>query len=282
MFHLLIAEEAVTAGTTDEALDAVGDEVFSRRNNNWFLTEDWYVFLGYAHGTSITAARFNTPILNSYGVRRFWPVERDVDVPDDPAVADMRDSVMLLPRDEEIQIATSNDLGAATEQHEVCLWITSKDRISGRSLVRSLPPGALASGIGEIRQKVRCTATITSVATAWTGFNALTFEQTVRRGTWAVIGAQCFANAPLAFRLNFPRAPFQQNRKLFPGGLCQQAIGEKPLLLQQDGGLGVWGYFASDETPTLSIYSVGAASEACVLYLDLLYISEDTNAFGYR
>lgn len=280
MFHILIAEEAVTALNLDEELDAVADETFSRRSNHWIFSEEWYVWAAYAHGANITAARFNTPLLNAYGIRRLWPVERDADVPDDAQINDWRDDAWMIPRDEEIAVATSNDLGASTEQHEVVLWISPRDRMTGRSLIRTLPEGIQQSPMGQIRQKVRFTITQTSVATAWAQFGAITFEQTLRRGTYCVVGCQVFAVAPLAYRLNFPRSPMQQGRKLYPGGLCQQAIGEKPNPIFS-GGCGPWGYFASDELPTLSLYSVGAASEACVGYMDLVYVSESTEGFRH-
>jgi hypothetical protein len=73
-----------------------------------------------------------------------------------------------------------------------------------------------------------------------------------------------------AFLLNFPRQPQVNGRKLFPGWVCNNAIGNIPYP-QNRQWLGHWGTFHNFEPPTLSIWSTAAGAGTEEVRLDLVF-----------
>lgn len=261
MFALLAYDSALGVNAADTQVNAVADPEFSVRNNNFMFSEDYNLIAAFYHAANATRARLDVPSINGVGRHQLWPVERSATIPDMPGFQDQRDYPMPLPTFEEVGLQGSNNLGAATEQSRGYLWLGTSD------WSRSLPRGA--------RQKVclRATATIATVADAWSADTALTLADNIRGGVYIVIGAQVQAANSLAFRLNFRNGNLYRSRKLRPGALCADAIGNTPRW-EFDMGFGVWGSFQSMELPAIQVLATAAAGVAHEIRLHCLYMGE--------
>ena len=115
---------------------------------------------------------------------------------------------------------------------------------------------------GEI-MSVRVTATITSVIGQWVN-GALTFDQTLPVGKYAVVGA-AFADADLlAARFN-PVGHFWR-----PGVRGKATIGSADDYWFRYGRLGVWFEFDSLTPPTIEILNFAAGAQTVTGVIDLL------------
>lgn len=261
MFHLLAFSEAgIAAGAADADINAVVDDEITTRNNHFILTEQYNLLALTAIETSVTRSRLNVPTLNAIARHQIWPVFRSATVPDDHRWQDFRDMPMPLPTNEEIAVEQTNDLGAATEVANAFAIIAPPTW--NRNLDRGLQ-----------RITVRATGALAGVAQSWSSNGALTFAENLRSGWYCVNGVQCFDAGTLAFRFNFARPYTYRGRKLRPGNLAMEAIGNRPPLYS-DGGFGVWGYFHSFEPPQFQILANATAASTQEFRLDLTYLGE--------
>jgi hypothetical protein len=258
-FHLIAAEESLGASAFTE-LDAINDDAFSWRNNHFMFSEKWFLIGAYIGGVDLQRMRWNVSSWNSFGRMHLQPTNNDADVPDNLEIIDYRDYPLELPQNEELALEGFQDNAGAQDSRFVG-WIA--------------PPNGLGSiPRGRFRTLLRGTATITTVANAWTNFGAITLDDNPKGGVYSVIGAIVFSLGPFAYRLNFPRARSTQGRLLRPGGLCQQDPDERPLQMNFPGG--EWGRFHTFELPTLSLLGHAAAAETPVIYLDCVYLGDET------
>lgn len=259
MFHLLAYQGALGAAAADTDLTRVVDGQFSDRNNHFIFTEPYNLLLAYYQAASATRARFNVPSINGIGRHQLWPVERSATIPDWPGIQDMRDYPMPLPQNEEIAIEGSND-AAGADQTTALLWLASQ------GWNKNLPRGLQ-------RLVIRATAAATGVAAAWSGDAALTFSDNLKGGWYSIVGCQVFDAGSLAYRFNFRNGNTVNGRKLMPGTLCQEAIGNTPREIFM-GGLGVYGQFHSFEPPAVQVYANGAGATTGEMRLDVVYHGE--------
>lgn len=256
-YHLLMYEEALGVAAADSDLDAVPDAEISNRNSHFILSEQFNLIAIYYMAASATRARLNVPTLNAIARHQIWPVDRSATVIADPSVPDLRDYPIALPLNEEIAVEGSNDLGAATENSTCFLFIAPPN------WTRNLPRGLA-------RVQVRATGAVAGVAQSWSLLGNLTFAENLRGGWYSIIGANCFDAGTLALRFVFPKPEIHQGRKLRPGIICQETIGNKPWPLNR-GGLGVLGSFHSFEPPQIEIYANATAASTQEIRLDLVY-----------
>lgn len=267
MFHLLAYNAALGVAAADTNLNGVADPEFTRRgtNNNFIFTEDYQLLAAFYHAASATRARFDIPTLNAIARPQLWPVERSATIPDDPGFLDLRNYPMKLPRNEEIAVQGSNDLGAATEQSQLFAWVAA-------------PTWSMNLPRGQQRLIVRATGAVAGVAQAWSSLGALTFAENLRNGYYTIVGAQLFDAGTLAMRFIFARPPIINGRRMRPGVLSTEAIGNKPLEMQM-GGLGIFGTFHSFEPPQIEIFANAAGASVQEVRLDLVYQGENWGGF---
>ena len=262
LYHLLAYEESVTAGQSNVDLDLVPDTVFTGRNNHAIFYEKYQLLAAYAHGTSITASRISSPSLDAPSIHHIWPVSRNTNIPSRPVMADYRRNPIFLPTEEEIRVETSNDLGAGNEQHHVILFLA--------------PPGWTPNPVrGKPRSLggtdlvvARFTATITVNNNVWSDDAALTFDENLKGGWYAMLRSAVQGTGSLAHRYVFRQVRSGQKRPLRPGALSSQAIGDTPEEIHWGGGFGVMGYFEAHDPPTiqsLSLTGGGASLEGRLL-----------------
>ena len=259
MFHLLHYFLSSAAGDANVDMTAGVDDEFSRRNSHYIFTEDYAAICAADLGVSATRSRLNVPRITAIARHQIWPVNRSATPPSNPRVADWRDYPVDLPQDEEIAIEESNDLAMGNEDRTVFLWIAP--RVAWN---RNLPRG-------EQRLMVRVTASVARTADSWSALGALTFAENLRGGWYSVVHAYCQSANLRAFRLVFPRMPLIGGRKMRPGSLATNAVGnlEEPFM---PGFFGEWGRFHTFEPPQLQVYGDAAGADTQELRLDLIYM----------
>lgn len=260
MHHLLAYEEDLASNAADADLDAAVDGEFSQRNSHYIFTEQYNLLAAHYIAPNATRARFNLPSLNGIGRHQIWPLNRSATVPSRPGIQDLRGYPMPLTVNEELGIEGSNDDGVDTDQAVCLLWIASPQ------WTPQLPRGLQ-------RLVIAATAAPTGVAVAWSGDAAITFLDNLRGGWYTVVGMQVFDAGAFAYRLNFRNSTTVNNRKLRPGCITQEAIGNTPDTMFM-GGLGVWGHFHSFEPPTVQCFNLAAGATAGVIRLDVIYHGE--------
>jgi hypothetical protein len=262
MFHFMAY--SVTAGINALNLDmtSVPDTIFLSRNSHFLFSEQWEGLAFCGEGTSLLRIRSNIPKINAIQRHHVFPINRAAVAPSPPNVMDLRTEPFQFSINEEIQWEVSNNLGAATEQENLGMWIGSPD------WNMNFPDHIQ-------RVMARATATPTGVANAWSVDVPLTFsDQNLRGGTYAMIGCQCFATGVPFFRFVFPRNPLTIGRLLRPGGISLDSINNVPWYPQQ-GGLGVWGVFHTVEPPTVMCLANAAGAVTLELRMDLLFLGEE-------
>lgn len=247
-------------------LSAVSDPDFSQRNSHYIFTELYRLLAAYHQETSATGANFSCPTWNAIGKANIWPVNRSVTQQSPPRVDTRFEEPPLVPVNEEFQFQVSNNLGAATEQAWGFILLATRD------WTRNLPKGQLPI-------LVRATASPTAIAVSWSGGTAITFDQSLRGGVYAVVGAEVQGANALAFRIIFPRYKLYNGRKLRPGWLCQNAIGDLIYPLGEKGPfwLGEWGRFHTFEPPQIEIAATAGGAISCEIRLWLMYLGESVD-----
>ena len=105
----------------------------------------------------------------------------------------------------------------------------------------------------------------------------LSFSQSLRGGVYSVIGGFVQGTNSAAWRLIFPRNKMYRGRRLRPGGLIQNAIGDvlpnciHPLA----AAWGEKGRFHTFELPTIEVFGTAAASTTYQAFLILKYLGQD-------
>lgn len=256
MFHLAAYSESL-GDVTNSDVNAAVDDVLTVRNNHLILTEDYNLIAAWAFGSTIENARFGNVAMTQLGTNHLWPLEVSATVPDDPAIIDMRDFPILLPKDEEITLEVSTT-GIGPAQAGAMLWLAPQ------SFTRNLP-----SGID--RFTTRATVAIAAGSeTTWTALAEPVFERDLYNGTYAVVGAWLRAANALAFRLRFPDVPAVGGKQLRPGALVQDTSALMPSPIQK-GGLGEWGRFHTFSPPQVQVFA-DSAGGTYELLLDLVFL----------
>lgn len=265
MFHPLIYEEALAAGATAGDMDAVADDEFTRRNDHYIVTDPFNVLAMYYQAASAIRARLNVPEVNAIARHQIWPVFRSATVPDDPRIQDFRSNLFPLSQNEEIAVEGANDLAMGTENSTCVIWIAPP------TWNRNLPRGSQ-------RLVIRATGATAGVAQSWSTLGALTFAENLRGGWYAIVGCECFDAGSLAFRFVFSKPYMYAGRKLRPGNLCMEALGNRPCL-QINDTFGVWGYFHSFEPPQFQIYANATGASVQEFWIDVIYLGDRPPGF---
>lgn len=271
MFHLAAYRAVLGAAVqTNADVAAIADAVLTSRNSHYIYSDDFRLMLAYALSATLTSARLNAPTVNAFARHHIWPfdstgVEPAV-IPDEPALADYRNAPIKLPQSEEVAWEVTDTAGTA-EAFTILNWLATPDHRVGY-----VPPGIQ-------RLTIKCSYTIASVLSVWSGPGAITFAENLRGGWYSVVAAFVEDPNTLAFRLLFPRARSYDGRILRPGSLAQNAYVRRPARQIMDG-LGVWGKFNSYEPPQVEILAATSAAHTGDLQLDLVYHG-DNEPQGY-
>lgn len=238
---------ATGGSVTDADMTATTDPEFTTRNSHIILTEQYKLGALYGAGATITRLNLSLPKYNAISKFNVWPLNiSSANVPSPPRLAWLYPNAPDLSKNEELAFKVTD--GASENALAAALLMTPGHNAN-------LPSGQLLIPL-------RCTASVTQVAAGWSALAALTFEQSPRGGVYAIISAEVVCAASHWFRLVFPRTPWYNGRKLRPGWLVQQAIGDlpEPKLQINPYAMGVWGYFHTFESPQIEVWSAAATS----------------------
>jgi hypothetical protein len=262
-FTLVCYQDTTTGTLTNSDMTAVADQVFSRRNGHYFFTADFKILASGLYGANSTRAIISSPTLNAFTAFNIWPINTS-NVSANPPKADLwMEYPPPLPKGEEIQILHTTSGSDTT---------TAMLIIGSAGWTKQVP-----RGIGPVPVfEARFTCSITLAAQQWSTPATMTLEQSLRAGTYAVVGCDMMAANLMFFRLIFNRPKFYMNVPLRPGSVANNALGDAPLGYP---GLskflfGEWGRFATTELPQIEALGIGTATVTAEGRLYLVRLSD--------
>jgi hypothetical protein len=269
MFHLLGYTTTFAGAATLQDMSAATDSSFTQQNSHYIFTEDFRLLAAQVTGALNTAAEFKISSWNAIAPMNIYPVNLAVTEAANPNVFDLRAFAPMIPQNEQLQVLAS---ASGAEQENAFLWIGTPNwnsRLSG------FPMGGNTNdtNVGR-RLLLNVTGAVTKIANAWSADGAVTFEQSLRGGSYAVLGAYGQVAGTLAFRLNFVRQKQYDSRKLFPGDLCIQAYGNQPHW-RAPNWLGMWGAFHTFEPPLVEVWGNAAGAATLQMFWDVVYLGRD-------
>jgi len=208
-----------------------------------------YVGGVYAIGADTTRAQLVSPSIRRRYPFEIVPVEVAAEPADPVKYFGLFDNPLQLDPDESLnaQCAESN---AAAGRSTVLVWLCD---------------GATAPITGAEIFTIRATNTSTLSAYAWTN-GALTFNDTLPAGTYALVGARASSAGLIAFRFVFSQYAWR------PGAIGMDTVGEVGAPIFRFGKLGEWGQFSHNTPPTVDFLSLSADTSQTV-DLDLILLS---------
>lgn len=254
---------ATGGSVTDTDMSAVTDPEFTRRNSHFIFTEDYKLMGAIGAGATITRLNLSIATFNAIGKHNVWPLNlTSANELNPPRVAWYYPQAPMLPQNEEVQFLVTD--GASENACAALIPMTPGH-------TRNIPPNQLMIC-------VRATCSLTQVAGGWSAAGALTMEQTLRGGVYSLIGAEVVGSGSFLFRFLPARSRFYKGRRLRPGWLCQQAIGDLPEQRMHIDPfyLGEWFRFHTFELPQLEVFSIaGSSTISHELRLYLAYLGQD-------
>ena len=263
-FHTVVftSSNGTTGATTFIQTNFKADAIVPTLNNGLQVPKQLNK-LGFLAGlgVSMTNFRAQTPAFLPFPWPSFAPVNRGSTFESPPRMWDLYKNPLLMNPTDELDIFTcQNSGGAETEYVFVSLF----------DGVISPPPGGrffTVHGVGS-----------TTVTAGAFSLCALTFDQAIPAGYYAVIGARAFGATMSAFRLAPAMEPLWR-----PGGIGMRTYdqldppGQRAYHL--DGQIiapwGVWMQFFQNVPPRLDAFCT-AADTAQEVWLDLIQVSTGT------
>lgn len=242
-----------TAGASNVDTAALADPQMPRQNNHFLPPVDLMVYYAVVFGDGITDARLVSPSLRLPFIPYLWPINvvaAAAGFASDPNVVDYRANPFRVHMLEELELDTSNGLGAASRCGAVLFFGTGPMD----------PPSA-----GNIFS-LKCTATITATAYAWTS-GTMTLGQTLPQGEYTVVGMEAIGTTLLAARLIFPGDPMIGQWR--PGVVGVNGNGQRPPFAGRKNQQGTMGKFRNTALPQLEILCA-AADTSQTVFLDLI------------
>lgn len=251
MFKLVAYRESVAASQTDNddaAIQGQGDFV---TNAHHAFDRDVNVVGAYASGIGRTRARIDVPDLRDVSAFHIRPLNRVLLPATDYNFCDLRRRPVRIRRNQEVRILTTTDATAGPNNQHTGLIV--------HDLNWAIPEGD--------PYIIRATGTTTLVAGAWT-LVTLTFDDALKPGRYAIVGAEVLCATGIFFRLSFIGDTYWR-----PGGICLQDEGQRPYYAFMspsqgiDGiGMGKWGEFENIFLPTVEILANAADTAETVFF----------------
>lgn len=269
-YHTVVYNlSAAAAGATNSDMSAATDTEISQRNSHYVFTERYRMLAAALVGASVIRGRYQVPRWNAIGEATIFNANRALQPPSNPQWDSFIAYPPEVPQNEEFQVQASNNLGASTEIENCVIQLAPDDW--NNNLDR-----------GDYSFPVRASFTVTPTLNAWSGGQILTFSQSLRGGTYAILGTVVQGSNSVAWRWIFPRNRLYHGRRLRPGGLIQNAIGDSiaNALPHYVFAWGTLGYFASNELPTLEVFGTAASSTTYQCFIWIAHLSDDINVLN--
>jgi hypothetical protein len=249
---------------TDTPAITTNETSFSARNGHWIFTEQYDLAAVFIAGATVTQAQIFDSTYNAINIPQLYPPNLSITPLTNPNVLDLRMQPWPIPMNEEFAMQISGGAGGAEPDYAL-LWIVP----SGSAPWLVAPP---PNTLGSPRIYANVTATVALTAQVWSPFVTMAFVNPLKGGAYQVNGAWWIVGHSLAYKHNFVKAPLYNNRKMFPGGLVENAYGNVPLR-HGTGWMGAHGRFNNFELPQVAF--LGTTTEASATYngvLDLTYL----------
>ena len=236
------------AAITDPHVRVIGDDVVVPDDIN-------YLAAAYAVGASLTRAVVVSPSIRRRYPHEVTPLDANVN-PSSVFVFEPFASPIQLDAAEALNFQVAEN-GAGAVRDTGLVWLSD---------------GPFVPVTGSEVFTIRATGSTTLVAYAW-GNCALTFNDTLPAGEYAVVGMQAASAGGIAARLVFTGSAWR------PGVICSTASTIVGSSLFRYGKMGIFGTFAHNTPPTVDFLSASADSAETV-YLDLVMITGRLSGMG--
>jgi len=247
-FTLVGWHESIDASAALTKIAALADPHIRVEGDNIIVPELNQLCFCYALGAGLIRAQLDSPSLRRLLLYDISPVD-NVSEPRTWFVHSLQkrfNSPYPLDVNEPLSCAVLN---GALQWTTVLIWLSD---------------GALTPVTGDFLT-VRATGTTTLSAYEWTNV-AITFEQTLPAGRYAVVGFRYRSPGAIAARLVFPGYAWR------PGCIGIDGVEEAPDPIFRNGALGIWGEFEHNTPPTVDCLSTSADTSE-VFYFDLLKVA---------
>jgi hypothetical protein len=230
MLHTLAyTSEDLSAGSVD--MTAVPDNWVPIQNGHYLPPQDLFLFGAFSFGDTLTAVQLVTPKSRMIVPPFMYPLVGALAPPDRLHVYDRRSNPFRLSSVEEIQL-----LGTAGSAEDDIIVLLVGDRID------PIPAGDIYALHG--------TSSDSAVDGVWTQV-AVTWDQNLPAGTYAVVGSQHVATNCVAHRFNFP------GQIMRPGFSSLVSLADISEPSYYYGGWGVLGKFVTYAFPLLEVLCAG-------------------------
>lgn len=251
-WHLAAFRTAAQAiGAVNVALTPVDDSILTVSGSGFITGLDARAKFAFVHGVGMANARLNTPSLRRISIPSLQPTQVVLAPAANPQFPEFLGFEPNLPAVDPISVESTNT-DAGTQDHRAAIALGFRESIA--------VPGPIWT--------VRGTGAIVQTATGWVN-GALTLDQQLPAGRYAVVGGQCIVANGWAWRLIFQGATWR------PGGMSSVAAGTPGSDLFRKGRLGTWGTFDAFAPPNLEIFGTGAGATQTV-FLDIMPVGRGT------
>lgn len=193
-----------------------------------------YLMGAYALGVNLTRAQLQSPSLRRILNPEIRNINKTAAVVTRGQYLNLFGNPVKLDISEQMQAYAAED-GAGATRMSVLVWLGD----------------GKVDKITDPIYTVRVTGATTLVGYAWTN-GALTFDQVLPVGDYAIVGARFESAGMIAFRFLF------QGSTPRPGGIGVSTESLGDIDGQRYGGWGVWGMFNSTTPPTVDYFSASA------------------------
>jgi hypothetical protein len=234
MFHVLAYQ-----GSSHDivGLDAtpIPDDIFTIQNGHFLPQYDLQFYGGYFGGSILSYVQLVTPTTRQISIPRLVPINAAVVPVTNPNMVDLRLNPLRLRAVEEISLLNTLGTNAGNQPFINVLFV-------GKSL-DPIPQGDILTLHG--------TSTTAAVVNAWTSL-AITYDNTLPAGTYAIIGAQVQSTNAIAHRFIF------KDQWLRPGFLSVSSATNRLNWDYYRGAMGLLGTFTTTTYPTLQVLCASA------------------------
>jgi hypothetical protein len=240
-FHVS-AWGASQGSTTLANIAGLADGVMQTSGNN--ITSFGSILLGlYAVGANMTRAQFTSATLRKLAPIEIEPFDAAAAPANPPTFNRFDKTNTPINPGEALQALTA---ASAAAQNTVVAFVADK--------VDAIPPGPIFT--------TRATGTTTLVANAWTNV-ALTYDQSLDVGTYAIVGMRARSAGGIAARIVF------QNQGARPGTIARTSASHEDIAAGVDrwgGYLGAYGTFVQTNPPSVDFLSSSADTSETILF----------------
>lgn len=248
MHHTIAWRESI-ADIVAEDIAPVVDGIMTIQNNHFLPQKPYDMLYAYFGGAGATRARLITPTFRQLSTPWIRPINLAIVPLDEANMADYSSNPLKVRGLEELQLEGYQTTGGAAVVMAV----------AGLSSTGNQP-----APMGDIIA-MRGTGTTTVTAGAWSNV-AVTWQDTLPNGNYAVVGLECIGTTCVAGRLIF------EDQVERPGCLGQSLTSGNGPALFRYGGLGIWGRFNAYRIPSVE-FLCNAADTAQEIFLHLLRLS---------